>query len=228
MPVTVHSRSRVFPHSHVPSAQAKVESLSIIDAIVLYFAKSACVWFYKESLDTVRLISSLSKTLNAYPQWAGQLRFAEYNPGAGHVHRQGRLELCHGSSSDPGVEYILAQAELPMSSMVPPDETTKHWDATHLDYGEFLDMETEFALHDSKEYEGLPSMKVQITTFEDGGMAIAVGLVRTYISRRSFLLGTGTELRDMVREQSDLLYFRDLSWNSIIYLESVILTPKGA
>lgn len=179
MPITVHSRSRVFPHSYVSSAQSKVEPLSIIDAIVLYFAKSACVWFYDESLDTDQLISSLRKTLNAYPQWAGQLRFAEFNPDAGHLHRQGRLELSHSSSSDPGVECILAEADFPMSSMVPPDETAKHWDATHVDYEEFLDMETEFALHDSKEYEGLPSMKVQITTFKDDGMAIAIGLVHS-------------------------------------------------
>ena len=182
MPITVQSRTRIFPHSHVLSAQPKVEPLSIIDALVLYFSKSACVWFYNEPLDTDRLISSLRRTLNTYPQWAGQLRFAEYNPNAGHVYRQGRLELCYGSSSDPGVECILAEADFSVSSMIPPDETAKFWDATHVDYEEFLDMETDFALHDSKEYEGLPSMKVQFTNLKDGGIAVAVGLVRTYIS----------------------------------------------
>lgn len=188
MPITVHSRTRIFPESHVLSAQPKVEPLSIIDALVLHFSKSACVWFYNESLDTDRLMSSLRKTLNAYPQWAGQLRFAEYNPNAGHVHRQGRLELCYESSSDPGVECILAEADFPMSSMLPPDESAKSWDATHVDYEEFLDMETDFALHDSKEYEGLPSMKVQFTNFKDGGVAVAVGLVRTYNLEMIFLI----------------------------------------
>lgn len=182
MAISVHSRTRIFPHSHVPSTHPKIEPLSIIDALVLHFSKSACVWFYNEPLDTGRLISNLCKTLNAYPQWAGQLRFAEYNPNAGHVHRLGRLELCHGSSSDPGVECILAESEFPMSSMLPPNETARFWDSTHVDYEEFLDMETNFALHDSKEFEGLPSMKAQFTTFKDGGIAIAVGLVRTYDS----------------------------------------------
>ena len=182
MAITVQSRSRLFPHSHVPSAKPKVDSLSIIDAVVLHFSQSACLWFYDESLDTDGLISSLRRTLNAYPQWAGQLRFAEYDPEAGHAHRQGRLELSHGSSSDPGVECIIAQADFSMSSILPPDETAKHWDATHVDYEGFLDKETEFALHDSKEYQGLPCLKVQFTAFKDGGTAVAVGMVRRYIS----------------------------------------------
>lgn len=179
MSISVQSRSRVYPDSHVPSAHPKVEPLSILDAIVLYFANSACVWFYNESLDTDRLIFSLRKTLIAYPQWAGQLRFAEYDPSAGHVHRQGRLELSYGSSSDPGIECILAEADFHMSCVVPANERVKHWEATHIDYQTFLDTETRFALHDSKEYEGLPSMKVQFTTFKDGGMAIAVGIVHS-------------------------------------------------
>lgn len=188
MAITVQSRTRVFPDSHFTSSKPKVESLSIIDAIVLHFAKSSCVWFYDESLDTDRLISSLRKTLNAYPQWAGQLRFAEYNPDAGHVHRHGRLELSHGSSSDSGVECILAEADLPMSYMVPRNETAEHWDATHVNYEEFLDKETEFALHDSKECEGLPSMKVQFTTFKDGGIAVAVGMIHSLADAAAVLI----------------------------------------
>ena len=187
MAITVHSRSRVFPSSHVPSSPPKVEALSIIDALVLHFAKSACAWFYEEPLDTDQLTSSLHKTLDVYPQWAGQLRFAEYDPDAGHAHRQGRLEVSYGSSSDPGVEFILAEADFPMSSMLPLDETTKDWDATHVDYIKLLDMETNFALHDSKDYQGLPSTKVQLTTFKEGGIAIAVGLVHSLADAAALL-----------------------------------------
>ena len=180
MAITVQARSRVFPLSYAPSSpQPKVEALSIIDATVLHFGKSACIWFYDGSLDIDQLISSLQTTLDAYPQWAGQLRFAEYKPDAGHVHRQGRLELSYGSSSDPGVECIFAEADFSMSSVVPPDGTAKHWDATHIDYTKFLDMETKFALHDSKEFQGLPSMKIQFTTFKDGGIAIFVSIVHS-------------------------------------------------
>ena len=178
MAITVESRKRVFPDAH-SSSQPKVESLSIIDAVVLHFAPSACVWFYEEPIDPNGLMSSLCETLNGYPQWAGQLRFAEYKPDAGHKHRQGRLELSYGSSSDPGVESISASADYPMSSVLPPDETAKYWDATSIDCSEFLDKQTKLALHDSIEYCGLPSMKVQLTTFQDGGVAIAVGIVHS-------------------------------------------------
>ena len=177
MAISIRSRSRVFPESRVLSAQPKVTSLSIIDATVLHLAKSACVWLYDDPLDIDLLTASLRKTLNAYPQWVGQLRFAEYDRDAGHGHRQGRLELSYGSPSDPGVECILAEAsDLPKSSLFPPNETADCWDATHVDYGRFLDAETNFALHDSKEYDGLPSMKVQFTTFKDDNSAVAVAV----------------------------------------------------
>ena len=176
MAISIRSRSRVFPESHVLSAQPKVKSLSVIDATVLHFSKSACVWFYDDPLDIDLLTTSLRKTLDAYPQWVGQLRFAEYDRDAGHAHRQGRLELSYGSPSDPGVECILAEADLPKSSLFPPNETADCWDATHVGYRGFLDAETKFALHDSKEHDGLPSMKVQFTTFKDDNSAVAVAV----------------------------------------------------
>lgn len=187
MAITLQSRSRLFPRRHVPGSPPKVSALSVIDAIVLHFAESACIWFYNEPLDASILTSSLQDTLNAYPQWAGQLRFAEYNPDAGHEHRQGRLEISYGSSSDPGVECILAKADFPMSSVLNLDKTAKHWDSTHVDYRKFLDTETKFALHDSKEYHALPSMKVQFTTFKDGGIAIAVGVVHSLADAAALL-----------------------------------------
>ena len=187
MVVTVQSRKRVFPDSHKRLLQPKVECLSIIDATVLHFAKTACIWFYDGSIEPNRLISSLRRTLNAYPQWAGQLRFAEYNPDAGHNHRQGRLELSYSSLSDPGVECIFATADSPMSSVLPPDEMTKHWDVTHVNYRDFLDTQTQFALYDSKECHGLPSMKIQLTTFKAGGIAIAVSIVHSLADAAALL-----------------------------------------
>lgn len=190
MVITVQYRSRVFPKSHIPSSLPKIECLSILDANVLHFATTACVWFYDETLDTGQLTSTLRTTLNDYPQWAGQLRFAEYNLDAGHLHRQGRLELFHGSSSDPGVECIIAEADFPVASVLPPRDTVGHWDATHVDYGGFLDKETRFALHDSNEHQGLPSMKVQITSFKDGGTAITIGIVHSLADAAALLTFT--------------------------------------
>ncbi|MCJ1459755.1 hypothetical protein MMC28_010134 [Mycoblastus sanguinarius] len=175
MAVSIQSRTRVFPESRELSSMPKCVPLSIIDANVLMYATSGCVWFYPQPLDINRLMISLKKTLNAYPQWAGQLHFADFKPGAGHTQRQGRLILSYGSSSDPGVEWVIAHANAPMSSMVPPTKNTEHWDATEVDYLSLLDMEVPFALHNMVNYEGLPSMKVQITTFTDASMAITVG-----------------------------------------------------
>ena len=189
MGILIRSRSRILPECHFISAQPKVTSLSIIDATVLNFARSACVWFYDDPLDIDLLTISLRKTLNAYPQWAGQLRLAEYDRNAGHGHRQGRLELSYGSPSDPGVECILAEANLPKSSLFPPNETADCWDATHVDYRGFLDEETHFALHDSKEYDGLPSMKVQLTSFKDdnSGIAVAVSMIHSLADAAALL-----------------------------------------
>ena len=120
----------------------------------------------------------------AYPQWAGQLRFAASDPDGG---RQGRLELSYGSPSDPGVECILAAADVPMSAMLPPDATARHWDATHVDSEGLLDPGTDFALHDAKTCRGLPCVKVQLTSFTDGGTAVAVGVVHSLADAAALL-----------------------------------------
>ena len=116
----------------------------------------------------------MRKPLSAYPQWTGQLRFADYNPDFGHTRRQGRLILSYGSTFDPGLSLIVAHATGPMSSMIPPSEILEHWDGTRLNYLSLLDAEPPFALHDMINFQGLPSMKIQITTFTDAGTAVAI------------------------------------------------------
>lgn len=187
MAVIVQSRTRVFPESHGQSSQPKTEPLSILDATVLNFATSGCVLFYPDSLDKNRLLISLRKTLDAYPQWAGQLKFSKYNPHAGHKYRQGRLELFYDSASDPGIECIMADCGGPMPLMIPPASEGRTWDATKVEYQALLDMDTPFGLNEANDPTGVPSMKVQFTSFSTPGLAIAIGLLHPLADAQSLL-----------------------------------------
>lgn len=177
MAINIQSRTRIFPESYGQPIRSRSEPLSILDATVLNFATSGCVLFYPCSLDPDRLLTSLKKTLNAYPQWAGQLKFSKFNPEAGHGQRQGRLELSYNSAADPGIEFIMASCDSPLSSMMPPTNAKGTWDATNIDYQAFLNMETPFGLNDTNNLAGVPSMKVQFTSFNTSGLAIAIGLL---------------------------------------------------
>jgi hypothetical protein len=50
-------------------------------------------------LSVGRLQESLQKTLNAYPQWASQLHFADYNPDGDHTQRFNRIILPFGGQT---------------------------------------------------------------------------------------------------------------------------------
>ena len=169
MPITVQNRLRVRPSSHSgESTQPKTIPLSILDAAVLNYSTSGCIWVYlgSQTEESVhRLISlSLPKTLDAYPQWTDHLCFASYDLNIGHTHRQGRLELESGGQEDQGVEVILAKADCLMEAMIPSNESRngRFWDATEVDYQNLLDMSTLFA----------PD---KLKTFPTDGLAIAIG-----------------------------------------------------
>ena len=194
MPIPVQKRLRVHPSSHTGgSTQPKTIPLSILDATVLNYSTSGCIWFYpgSQTEESVhRLINlSLPKTLDAYPQWAGHLRFASYDLNAGHTHRQGRLELEHGGPEDQGVEVMLAKADCPMEAMIPSNESRngRFWDATEVDYQNLLDMSTPFAPDEAQDPKPLPCMKIQLTTFPTGGLAIAIGLAHPLADAQTLL-----------------------------------------
>ena len=187
MTINIQSRSRLFPSLHHQIDQETIKPLSILDATVLDFSTSGCVLFYAQPLNLDLLKRSLEKTLDAYPQWAGQIRFSQYKPDAGHHHRQGRLELAYGTSADPGIEYIVARADYPMSAMIPSPEATKIWDATQVDYQALLNMDTPFGLNKVDDPKGVPSMKVQFTTFTSPGVAVAIGLLHPLADAQTLL-----------------------------------------
>jgi len=172
MAIIIQSRNRVFLESHSDFTKPKTEPLSILENTVLVYSASGCIWFYNQTLDIDQVLPSLRKTLDAYPQWAGLLHFADFKPEAGHTHRQGHMQLSYGSPSNPGIECILANADFAMSSIIPTEIKT-HWDATNIDYNSLLNDDTQLA---PGEDQNLPAMKVQITNSTNASTAIAIGL----------------------------------------------------
>ena len=184
MAIEIESRARIFPRSHESSVDAGSEFLSILDNTVLNYATSGCIWFYRHTFHINELTDSLQRTLDAYSQWAGLLHFAPYKATGGHVHRQGRMVLSCNAHSDPGVEFICANADFPMSSMFPTKIVGTHFDSTKVDYNKLLDGVTSFAPGDD---ESLPGMKIQITAFTDASTAIAIGLAHPLADAQSLV-----------------------------------------
>ncbi|KAF7352260.1 hypothetical protein MVEN_01189700 [Mycena venus] len=179
---TSTSAIRVFPD--VPSPPRTV-ALSILDASVGNFGAAAAAWVYdapteqqKPALDTAQLRLSLVKTLNAYPQWAGQLQYTTYIHGGNHTSRSRRLEVSYGTSADPGVEFVVASRNADISDVFPSleDRTSGQgaFDASALGSLDLLPSSPALASHSSGDFAGLPSLIVQVTSFKCGGVVIAL------------------------------------------------------
>ena len=179
--IQVDSSTRIFPEARL--TLEKTVPLSIIDATVTRFAATAAAWLYDRPINTdalsiERLKVALEKTLNHYPQWAGKLHFAPYNAEGCHTQRFGRLMLSYGSTSDPGVHFQVAHSQVRLSSFIPSASERAAgagiYDFTAIPIAELLLDEQKLALYNMKDFEGLPCMSVQLTTFVCGGISIAV------------------------------------------------------
>jgi len=155
-----------------------------LDATVAAFSASAAIWYFDPetasasdvSLDDLQ--SSLEATLEFTPHLAGQLQWTDYDPGRGHTHRYRRLEVSYGGDQDPGVEFVIAKSSLRFSEVLPSFEHQRanhgaSWDCSAQPTNGLLSS-TPLALSSSKASEGLPCLTIQITTFQDGGMAVGV------------------------------------------------------
>jgi hypothetical protein len=132
------------------------------------------------ALSVGQLRASLQKTLNAYPQWAGQLQFVRYKSGGDHTQRGGRVVLSYGGTADPGVELIMAHCPCLMPSLIPSVAKRAAglglWDAGQVSLEELIPKGHELALSDNhkSDFDGLPCVVIQLTTFDCGGVAIAM------------------------------------------------------
>jgi hypothetical protein len=188
--IQVASSERVFPAHHA-SLSKTTTPLSILDASVANYSPTAGIWFYDaptnpSTLNASTLQESLIVTLDAYPQWAGQLGWTSYNPHAtglgAHTCRFHRLQLSYGNETDPGVEFITAQCDALLSMYMPSaQERVSHpmWDSS---FTRELDLLPKglvgLALRDvsGPEKPNTPGVIIQVTHFACGGVAVAVGM----------------------------------------------------
>ncbi|KAF6791403.1 transferase family protein [Colletotrichum sojae] len=175
---------RVFPKT--PVQGPVLSKLSIIDATVGRFAPAAAIWLYDKSeqaqlpyhelFETIAL--ALSENLSDYPHFAGQIQWAtkdmvENDPVPRHL---GRPVVVHGIPTDPGVELIIAKYDQNLEDVVPSRadraDRLKVWNATDFRQTDFLP-DTKIALSSLNQLEGLPSMAVQLTAFNCGGIGVS-------------------------------------------------------
>ena len=192
--VRVTSSSRIYPDEQ-RGVHVSTVALSIVDAVVANFSSSGAIWYYDEAtspaLSPETLKASLAKVLCYYPQLAGQLQWAAYNPEKGHTHRFHRLEIVYGSASDPGVEFLAAESPLNIEQILPSAsmrrEHETEWETSQLPT-EKLFPPTTLSLGNLKDSKGLPCMVVQMTKFTGGAVAIAVKIAHSLADAHALAL----------------------------------------
>lgn len=179
------SSQKVFPAAPVTGGEKAVR-LSIADATVARFSPCAAVWLYdatEASRDTnllrARLQQALGQTLDDYPHFAGQLRWATSNNNNSEPLRLGRPVVTYGTREDPGVEFTAAAYDGGLAALVPSEEARRGggqrvWIASDFPQDELLPgAELAFESHLGR-FEGLPGASAQVTTFSCGGFAVGI------------------------------------------------------
>ncbi|XXG95500.1 hypothetical protein Hte_001764 [Hypoxylon texense] len=179
---------RVFPEN---APQEKITTkLSILDGTVGRYAPCSAIWLYDraenaDARDPVvfeRLERALKKTLDDYPHYSGQLRWASKELVEGDVNPSylGRPVVVYGAGEGPGVELVVAEDSRELGAIVPSREersTGKQiWIATDFPQDE-LQPKTHLAFSRLSEFEGLPGAAIQLTAFKCGGFAVSIKLM---------------------------------------------------
>ncbi|KAI0839697.1 transferase family protein [Hypoxylon sp. FL0890] len=178
---------RIFP-TEAPQ-RTQITKLSILGASVARFAPCNAIWLYDRTQNAdarhpvvfERLEEALRWTLNDYPHYSGQLRWASKELVEGDITPRyvGRPIVVYGAVEDPGVELIITEDGRKLSDVVPSQEerlTDKQiWNATDFPQHE-LQPSTQLAFSNLAEFEGLPGVAIQLTAFKCGGYAVSVKL----------------------------------------------------
>lgn len=188
--------TRLFPH--IPPSSPITTPLSILDATVARFAPTGAIWLFdsfpynipeKEFIN--RLQSSFRQTLSDYPQWAGQLQWAPIRENGPHIRRFNRPMVVYGTPNDPGVEWrVIKRDDISVGSLVPSARqraSAGTWNGDEFPQKDFL-CDTPLALHDLREYEGLPGMQVQITLLKDRAYAIGIRMAHVLADAQSLMV----------------------------------------
>ncbi|KAI1380481.1 transferase family protein [Hypoxylon crocopeplum] len=178
---------RIFPAD--TAKQPTTTKLSILDASVVRFASCSAIWLYDraegaDAHDPVvfeRMEEALRHTLDGYPHYSGQLRYASKQLVEGDVNPRhvGRPVVVYGTAEDPGLELVVAEDGRELSAIVPSQQerstVKKVWIATDFPQNEFL-ANTKLAFSTLADFEGLPGVAIQLTAFKCGGFAVSVKL----------------------------------------------------
>lgn len=179
---------RVFPADQALNDDSNLKKdvvLSLLDATAANFSPTGAVWFLEKPNERFsspanvveHLRTALSTTLNAYPQWCGQLNALPYRPNEGTTHllRLGRLRLSFGSCTDPGVELGITDSSASLDEWFGDRECSSPLRDMHQFPWDQLIPATQLAapLSDSEE-DIKPSLAIQITTLACGGTVLAV------------------------------------------------------
>jgi hypothetical protein len=154
-----------------------------MDATVGAFGSTEVILLYDATennivLNAQQLKDSLRVTMSSYPQWCGRLRLNNYDPAStSHLDRFGRFVITHGGDGEPGVEFVVAKTESILGELVPKAEDrarTRIWNATAFPGKELVP--STLLSQSNLDNPSAPSLIVQLTYFQCGGIALAVKL----------------------------------------------------
>ncbi|KAG9847041.1 hypothetical protein KCV05_g5875, partial [Aureobasidium melanogenum] len=131
---------------------------------------------------------SFRETLNRWPHWSGQLRWAVDTDGLSTPHL-GRPVITYGGNNDVGVDWTTVTCDAELDSMIPSREarstTDKVWMVTNLPRE--LQAASKLAFSNLADFEGLPGVAVQLTAFKCGGWSVHIKLAHCLSDAQSLL-----------------------------------------
>lgn len=192
---SIKSQRRIFPTAS--KSETTTTALSILDASVAKFASCSAIWFFDaaSSADARdpelfrNLELSFRETLNRWPHWSGQLRWAAETDHQINSRLDGRPVVTYGGKKDVGVDWTIASCDVDLASIIPSryarSTTDKVWMAT--DLPRELQAASKLAFSTLAEYEGLPGVAAQLTAFKCGGWSVNVKLTHCLSDAHSLL-----------------------------------------
>ncbi|RAL10866.1 transferase family protein [Aspergillus homomorphus CBS 101889] len=183
---------RLYPNAKLSSE--RIVPLSLLDATSVGYSATCAAWLFERparehQLDLVdHLRQTLIITLDAYPQWCGQLKAVTTvnnssdrgRHQASHTQRFGRVSVHYGTRDDPGVVFITAQSTTTLDKLHPALRTSTQplWDRNtthlteHIPSTQLANPLSKAAIHDRSAC--LPTLAIQLTQLACGGFVLAV------------------------------------------------------
>jgi hypothetical protein len=192
---SIASQTRVFPTT--PETETTTTALSVLDATVAKFTTCSAIWFFDaepsahaRDPDLFRTLElSFCDTLSRWPHWAGQLRWALGTDCLSIPRLVGRPVVTYGGGKDIGVDWTIASCDSTLDSIIPSrharSTTDKIWMATNLP--QELQAASRLAFSNLAEFEGLPGVAVQLTSFKCGGWSVNVKLTHCLSDAQSLI-----------------------------------------